>query len=101
MRNKRQRRVAATEAAKTFGALVDRVRESGEVYQVESRGQAVAEIGPPRRRFTVADFIEFLERTPRAPAEFLDAVEETLKETRRQKPSPVHTLSGRGGRRPR
>ena len=31
------RSVAATEAAKNFGALIDRVRESGAVYQVDRK----------------------------------------------------------------
>lgn len=104
MRNREARRtIAATEAAKGFGALVDRVRESRQVYQVESRGQVVAEIGPPRIAFTVADFRTLVAHGRRAPAEFLAAVETARAETRTpRKPKPrVVPLSGRGGRKRR
>lgn len=93
--------MAATEAAKGFGALVDRVRESGQVYQVESRGQVVAEIGPPRRTFTVADLRALVERGQRAPAELIDAIEAGRAATRAARPARVVPLSGRGGRKRR
>lgn len=40
--------VSATAAAKTFGALVDRVRQTQAVYVVERGGVPVAEIAPAR-----------------------------------------------------
>ena len=101
MRNKTRRTIAATEAAKTFGALVDRVRESGATYQIESRGQVVAEIAPPRRKFTVGDFILLMNRIERAPEDLLVAIEDTRAEARRIKPSPTVKLTGRGGRKAR
>ena len=55
------RAITATEAAKNFGALVDRVRQDRAVYVVERGGTPVAEIGPVRRRaFTVRDFVEMV-----------------------------------------
>lgn len=101
MRKTTRRTIAATEAAKTFGSLVDRVRESGAIYQVESRGQVVAEIAPPRRRFTGADLRELFRRIGPAPAELVQAIEETRAEARRARPSAAPMLSGRGGRKPR
>lgn len=101
MRRKTPGKVAATEAAKTFGALVDRVRESGAIYQIESRGQVVAEITPPRKRLTLRDFQTWLTRGPRAPGDLLDAIEQARDESRRAKPTPAQALSGRGGRRTR
>lgn len=95
-----RRSVAATEAAKGFGALVDRVRESRQVYQVESRGQVVAEIGPPRLAFTMADLRALVSRGQRAPAELLDAVEAARAEARAPD-TAVTPLSGRGGRKAR
>lgn len=77
------------------------MRESGAVYQVESRGQVVAEIGPPRRRFTLGNLRELVARGTRAPAELLDAIEEARRETRAVPPPSVTALSGRGGRRRR
>lgn len=91
--------IAATEAAKGFGALVDRVRESRQVYEVESRGQVVAEIAPPRRTFTMADLRVLVERGQRAPAELIDAVEAARADARAARPGAVVPLSGRGGRK--
>jgi hypothetical protein len=94
----KRRTVPATEAAKTFGALVDRVRETNAVFQVESRGQVVAEIGPPSRRFTVGDLRDLLATGPRAPKELLDAIDAARREPRAPTASTPR-LSGRGGRR--
>jgi antitoxin (DNA-binding transcriptional repressor) of toxin-antitoxin stability system len=44
--DRRARSVAATEAAKNFGRLVDAVRESRAEYIVERGGVAVARIAP-------------------------------------------------------
>jgi hypothetical protein len=59
-----RRSVAATRAAKTFGQLVDTVRETRAVYVVERGGRAVAQIGPVEsaesRRCTVADLVALL-----------------------------------------
>ncbi|MBA3948848.1 MAG: hypothetical protein H0X44_02760 [Acidobacteria bacterium] len=93
-----RRTVAATEAAKGFGALVDRVRETRQVFQVESRGQVVAEIGPPRLAFTMADMRALISRGRRAPAELIDAVEAARTEARASQASVAVPLSGRGGR---
>ncbi len=73
------RTVTATEAAKNFGAIVDRVREDRVVYVVERGGKPVAQIGPvDTRRFTVRDFVELLESAPKADEEYLRAVEEGI-----------------------
>ena len=90
--------VPATEAAKGFGALVDRVRETGHVYQIESRGQVVAQIGPARRPGTLRDLREFVRRGPRAPVELIDAIDEARAAARVERPAAAKRLSGRGGR---
>jgi hypothetical protein len=48
MRNQsgKRYRVSATEAAKNFGGIVDRVREHAAIYLVERSGTPVAEIRP-------------------------------------------------------
>ena len=62
------RAISATEAAKNFGALVDRVRQERAVYVVQRAGTPVAEIGPARRRaFTVRDFVEMARSRPGPP----------------------------------
>lgn len=96
-----RRSVAATEAAKGFGALVDRVRESRHVFQIESRGQVVAEIGPPRLTFTVGALRALVQRGQRAPAELIDAIEAARADARASEPAAAVPLSGRGGRKRR
>jgi antitoxin (DNA-binding transcriptional repressor) of toxin-antitoxin stability system len=69
------RSVPATEAAKSFGQLVDRVRESRAVYTIERGGVPVAEIGPVMRfRCTVADLVAALKSDRGLPEEYLAAV---------------------------
>ncbi len=77
--NDKPRTVTATYAAKNFGSLVDRVREEGATYVVERSGHPVAEIRPAeRRRFTGRDLVALFESAPRAPEEYLRAVEEGI-----------------------
>jgi antitoxin (DNA-binding transcriptional repressor) of toxin-antitoxin stability system len=69
--------VPATEAAKSFGRLVDRVREEQAVYVVERGGVPVATIGPaPGRSCSLRELVELVRTLPRAGRAFGDAVEE-------------------------
>jgi antitoxin (DNA-binding transcriptional repressor) of toxin-antitoxin stability system len=101
MTHKRRNAIPATAAARSFGTLLDRVRESGSVYQVESHGQVVAEIGPAPRHFTLGDWRTLVAREPHAPAELVDAIEAARRDDSPQEPERVAPLSGRGGRRRR
>jgi antitoxin (DNA-binding transcriptional repressor) of toxin-antitoxin stability system len=78
-------RIAATEAAKNFGRLVDRVREKGATYVIERGGKSVAQIGPVPPTMTVADFVAWLRRPnrTRASGEYLGAVEKAVAKTNR------------------
>ena len=68
--------MSATEAAKNFGRLVDRVREGHATYIVERGGKPVAQIGPAAgQSFSMADFKALVRRLPRGDSEYLDAVE--------------------------
>lgn len=68
--------IAATEAAKTFGRLVDRVREERAVYVVERGGTPVARIGPiGAKPFTMREFKAMLAAMPPASDEYLRGVE--------------------------
>src|SRR4051794_37343437 len=65
--------IAATGAAKNFGALVDRVRETGATYVIERHGRPIAQIGPvesgkPR---TLRNLIEAIEAAPKLDDEVL------------------------------
>jgi antitoxin (DNA-binding transcriptional repressor) of toxin-antitoxin stability system len=77
--------VSATEAAKNFGRLVDRVREERATYVVERGGKAVARISPiERTSFTLADFRALIAARPAAGEEFLSAIEQAA--ARRNRP---------------
>ena len=69
-------RVSATEAAKNFGHLVDRVREERATYIVERGGKPVAQIGPAGgQAFSMADFKALVRHFPSGGSEYLEAVE--------------------------
>lgn len=71
--------VTATETAKNFGAIIDRVREERAVYVVQRGGTPVAEIRPVQaKNLTVRDFVQLVRSssTPPAGEEYLKAVEE-------------------------
>lgn len=68
--------VPATEAAKTFGRLVDRVREERATYVIERGGKPVAQITPiARPPFTFAAFKALAAALPNTDREFVTALE--------------------------
>lgn len=68
--------ISATEAAKTFGRLVDRVREERAVYIVERGGVPVAQIAPVAGpRCTLGDLAALLRTVGRLDEKYLQAVE--------------------------
>lgn len=68
--------VSATEAAKTFGRLVDRVREERATFIIERSGVPVAQIGPVSdRRCTLGDLVDLLRRLGPVDEEYLQEVE--------------------------
>jgi antitoxin (DNA-binding transcriptional repressor) of toxin-antitoxin stability system len=72
--------IAATEAAKNFGTLVNRVREERAVYVIERGGVPVAQIGPvERRRGTIADLKAFIRDAPHVDEEYLREVEAAVR----------------------
>ena len=73
--------VTATETAKNFGAIIDRVREERAVYVVERGGTPVAEIGPVKAKpVTIRDFVELVRSgsVPSPGEDYLEAVEEGI-----------------------
>jgi antitoxin (DNA-binding transcriptional repressor) of toxin-antitoxin stability system len=87
MRRKKERegrsgldkRIAATEAAKRFGRLVNRVREARATYVIERGGTPVAQIGPVDSKVaTMRDFVAFLRAARRADEDYLRAVEDGM-----------------------
>jgi len=74
--------VTATEAAKNFGRLVNRVREDRTTYVVERGGAPVAEIAPVARRVsTFRDLKAWIadQTRPRADKEYLRIVEDVVR----------------------
>jgi antitoxin (DNA-binding transcriptional repressor) of toxin-antitoxin stability system len=72
-------RVPATEAAKNFGRLVDRVREGRATFVIERGGTAVAQIAPVARvPFTMADFKALLSDAASADEAYLRAAERAI-----------------------
>ena len=79
-------RVSATEAARTFSDLVNRVRYRGESFVVERAGEPVCRIAPATTiRRTLADLVRVLESLPAPDAAYLDVV---TKATKRQPKLP-------------
>ena len=75
----RENHIAATEAAKTFGRLVDRVREERATYIIERSGKPVAQIGPIEPKVaTMRDLAEFFRTAPRLDEETLRYIEEGM-----------------------
>jgi len=74
------KRVAATDAAKNFGRLVDRVREEGATYVIERHGRPVAQIGPvePAEPKTLRDLVEAIRAAPKLDEETLRYIEEGI-----------------------
>jgi prevent-host-death family protein len=72
--------IAATEAVKNFGELVDRVREKGVTYVIERHGRPVAQIGPveTEKPKTLRHLIEALEAAPKLDEEVLRYIEEGI-----------------------
>jgi antitoxin (DNA-binding transcriptional repressor) of toxin-antitoxin stability system len=82
----RRHRVSATEAAKNFGGIVDRVREDAAIYLVERAGTPVAEIRPVAGRpATVAELVALLrERAHPLDRQFERAVKEGVRTLNRR-----------------
>jgi prevent-host-death family protein len=72
-------RISATEAARSFADVVNRVRYRGEEFIVEKAGEPVCRIGPAGPgNCTLADLAQLLARAPRADAGFESAVAEAV-----------------------
>jgi antitoxin (DNA-binding transcriptional repressor) of toxin-antitoxin stability system len=81
--------VSATEAARRFSDLINRASYQGETFVIERGGKPICQIGPlAEKRCTGADLIELFARLPRPDDEYLDAVEEIIRNQEPIGPSP-------------
>ena len=84
-RHKRQpasaSQLSATEAARSFSELLNRVRYQGKTFLIERGGEAVCEIRPvyEPREFTGSDLARLLGTLPDAPRAYVEAVAEDIK----------------------
>ena len=75
-------RITATEAARNFSDILNRVKYKGEEFAVERNGEVVCRIVPVKPKLkgmTGKEFAEWWEKAPKPDAEFWDAVEEAVK----------------------
>jgi prevent-host-death family protein len=72
--------IAATDAAKNFGRLVDRVREEGATYTIERHGRPIARIGPVESAApkTLRGLAAFMRTAPKLDEETLRYIEEGI-----------------------
>src|SRR5471030_1767508 len=72
--------VAATDAAKNFGRLIDRVREEGVTYVIERHGRPVAQIGPVEiaEPKTLRNLVEAMRAAPKLDEETLRYIEQGI-----------------------
>jgi antitoxin (DNA-binding transcriptional repressor) of toxin-antitoxin stability system len=82
-------RVSATEAARKFSKILNRVAYKGETFIVERSGKPICEISPTRsKKFTGRDFAEMIKSVPRPDQQYFDEVEEVIKNRQPVGPSP-------------
>jgi antitoxin (DNA-binding transcriptional repressor) of toxin-antitoxin stability system len=76
-------RITATEAARNFSDLLNRVEYKGESFEITRGKQVVAQIVPTeRKKFTVGDMKDLLDRLPPLDKDDAAEWEEQLKEIR-------------------
>lgn len=78
---KGSRVISATEAARSFSELLDRVCYRGETFVIERGGEPVCEISHVKpMRFTGADFLALLHSLPKPDPAFWNAVEKATRQ---------------------
>lgn len=74
------RRISATDAARNFSDLLNRVRYRGESFVIERNGEAVGELRPAAPAvFTGADLLRLMSSLPRVDEEYLADVEDVAR----------------------
>jgi prevent-host-death family protein len=71
--------ISATEAARRFSELMNRVRYRGESFIVERSGKPICEILPARPpRFSGAELVNLLRSLPKPDEQYLALAEELI-----------------------
>ena len=83
------REVSATEAARSFSELLNRVRFRGETFIVMRGGRPVCELRPAApAAFTGADLVSVIRALPAVDEDYLEAVETAARSQPRLPESP-------------
>jgi hypothetical protein len=86
---KGSRVISATEAARSFSELLDRVCYRGETFVIERGGEPVCEMSHVKAlRFSGADFLTLLQSLPKPDPGYWDAVEDVTRQTPNVPESP-------------
>jgi antitoxin (DNA-binding transcriptional repressor) of toxin-antitoxin stability system len=83
-------RVSATEAARTFSDILNRIRYRGEEFVVERGGEPVCRMSPAAasKRLTLSDLASVLRELPKADAGFASDVRRAARKQGRLPRSP-------------
>jgi prevent-host-death family protein len=72
--------ISATDAARRFSEVLNRVRYRNETFVVKRGGEPICEIVPVRTStFTGRDLVELLRSLPHPGKDYLDAVEKRVR----------------------
>jgi antitoxin (DNA-binding transcriptional repressor) of toxin-antitoxin stability system len=83
------RKVSATDAARNFSEILNRVRYRGESFLIERGGEVICEIRPTgTTRFTGRDLVALFKSLPPVDEDYLDAVEQITRSQPRLPESP-------------
>ena len=63
-------KITATEAARNFSDVLNRVEYKGESFVIERNGRVIGRIEPDRRGFTGTDLADLLDALPTPDPEF-------------------------------
>ena len=73
--------ISATQAARTFSALLNRIHYRGETFIIERGGEAVCAMTPVQApRFTGADVVSLLQSLPKPDEGFWNDVEKATRQ---------------------
>jgi len=82
-------RISATEAARSFSDLLNRVRYCGEQFIVERGGEPICRIVPAgSSKFTLSDLVQLLQTAPKTDAGYGKAVKEAIRRQGKLPKSP-------------
>ncbi len=77
------KRITATEAARNFSRVIDRVKYERQAFLVERNGEPVVEIRPTGHQSTVGDLMDFVEQSKLPDDQLSPDVHDVIEASRR------------------